>query len=399
MTATAVRDQLKAELKAYAAALGVTALGVTTAEPFEAEAGILRERRRAGLTSRFEPETPTARRDPRELLPGARSIVAVGVAYHARPSRLRGPEAGGSGSPLRGWLSRYAWGEDYHRVLHRILARLIVFLEARASRSLRAVAWVDTGPLIERAVARRAGLGWIGKHGCLIVPGAGSYVFLGEIVTDLELKPDRPVPDGCGSCNRCTEACPTRAIVFPGVVDARRCLAEVSQWRQPVPEALRRPMARRLFGCDTCQEVCPYNRHAPETVLAEFLTPPAPPRPDLAELLRLDGSGFRTRWARSAAGWRGKKVLQRNAVIALGNSGDPAALPLLLACLDDRRPQIRGHAAWALARLAGVPGVDAGQVRRALGRALEVERERWARAEILMALDRLPRPAGPGDGD
>jgi epoxyqueuosine reductase len=239
-------------------------------------------------------------------------------------------------------------------------------------------ACVDTAPVLERDLAARSGLGWIGKNTCLITPGVGSWYFLGELLLDVELPPDEPISDHCGSCRRCLDACPTAAFAGPGVLDARRCISYLTiELKGPIPRALRPGMGTLIFGCDICQSVCPHNKWQTPTPDLELRSEAVTASPDLTELLSLNEAAFRERFRRTPL-WRSKRRgLMRNVCVALGNAGDQAAAPALAAALCDPEPLVRGHAAWALGRL----GVSMG-----LREALEVEGDSWVRQELRLAL-------------
>ncbi len=292
------------------------------------------------------------RADPRKLLDGAESIVAVGFVYDGGE---RAPA-----QPGQGRVSRYAGGVDYHDVLLRQLRLLNDELEFLVGRPATARSYVDTGPVQERTAAARAGLGWIGKNGCLINGQLGSYLFLGVILTDIPLAFDSVEPDHCGSCTACIEACPTAAIVEPGVVDARRCISYTTiEQRGPIPAELREGQGAHLFGCDICQEVCPWNlrnrREIPADALglrAEIAPSESWVNPALEAILDLDEEAWR-RAARKTAIKRGKwRGLMRNALIAAGNSGDAGLTPKLAAFAAQEDPMLAEHARWAMERLA-----------------------------------------------
>jgi len=353
-------------VRAAARALGFDAVGIAPAEaPPHAE--FLHEwlaRGHAGemgwLARRAE-----VRADPRRVLPGARSVVAVALVYDdpgrgSSTSEARGASeaAAARGAGARGRVARYAGGADYHDVLGRRLRSLAREIQALAPGT-RTRSYVDTGPVLERPLAARAGLGWIGKNTLLIHPRLGSYLFLGVVLTDLALAADRPEPDHCGSCRACLDACPTGAFPEPYVLDATRCLSYTTiELRGAIPEPLRAPQTDWVFGCDVCQDVCPWNTRARRSVPAPDSAPRgelaarAPwPAPSLAALLALDESGFREA-ARGTAlrrtKWRG---LLRNALVAAGNSGDRSLVPALRRHADGPDPLLAEHARWALARL------------------------------------------------
>ncbi len=289
-----------------------------------------------------------ARLDRPTVLEGARSVICLARSYKRADDDRDGPMAQR--------VARYARGQDYHNGLRKRLRRLAAFVRALAP-GVSARPLVDDAPVLERAWASRAGLGFVGKNGLLIAPGVGSYVLLGEVVTTLELAPDDPIPGRCGACTRCLDACPTQALVRPFVLDARRCVAYLTiEHEGPLDPALREGVGERVFGCDVCQEVCPFNAGRAEAADAQPFRPHA--RLDDASLegwLGLDAAGFEAVRAGSPLGRPGLDGLQRNAAIALGNRGDPVARSALSAKASDPHaaPAVREAAAWALGRLRG----------------------------------------------
>jgi epoxyqueuosine reductase len=279
------------------------------------------------------------RADPDRVLAGARAVVACALNYFQGPSAV-GPAG----------VARYAWGDDYHAVLGprlRALGDTIV----RLAPGSTARGYVDTGPLLERDLAARAGLGWIGKNTMLLHPDLGSFFFIGTVLTTAELEPDAPLPDRCGSCTRCLEACPTGAFVLPYVLDARRCIAYLTiEHRGPIPPELRPGVGTWAFGCDVCQDVCPWNRRAPTSGEAAFAPRPVPP---LADLLALDEASYQGALRRSPLKRARRDGLARNAAVALGNRAVPDDVPALARALQHDDPDVRAHAAWALGRIGG----------------------------------------------
>ena len=310
---------------------------------------------------------------PEALLEGARSVICLAIAY-ATP----GPKRSG---PLGGRVSNYAWASDYHRRVRRILDTVAKALDARAGAPVTRVV-CDTAPLAERAFAERAGLGWIGKHTNLIVPGRGSFVFLGEIVTTLELEPGAPLKKSCGSCTRCVTVCPTGALRGDYTIDATRCISDLTQRTGAIPAAMRALIGDWVWGCDLCQEVCPPTQRAQPAGAGEFAASDSSAAfPDLVNLLALRSSQFKRRYARTAMGWRGGAVLRRNAAVALGNALDRSTVPALERALaDDPHAMVRGHAAWALGRIGSPRALAALRARR------DDERDGEALAEIELAL-------------
>ena len=267
--------------------------------------------------------------------------------------------------------------------MKRRLRRLTLDLSAALGRDLAARWHVDDGPMLDRAAAARAGLGWFGKNGNILTPQLGSWVLIGQLLTDLPLPPDAPLSKTCGQCARCIPACPTDAIVAPYVVDNRRCISyQTIENRGVIPRELRAAIGNWVFGCDICQEVCPVNRKARATGDANFGRRDLA-HPDLVELLTMTEAQFRERFAGTPvmrAKWVG---MRRNACIALGNGRDPAAVPPLADALADAEPLVRQHAAWALGRIGGSDAADA------LRRALIDERDGAVREEIGLALDEI----------
>jgi epoxyqueuosine reductase len=284
--------------------------------------------------------TRAERADPGRLLTGARSVVAVALNYAAA-----GPE-------LEDWrpVARYARGHDYHDVMRPKLKALATFIEETAGPGVRSRAAVDTSAVLERDLAARAGLGWIGKNTNVLSPELGSYFFIGIVLTTAHLEPDSPQPDRCGTCTACLDACPTQAFVAPNVLDARRCISYLTiEHRGDVAADLAGGLGDWIFGCDVCQEVCPWNRKAPPT-REPALSPGAPLGP-LGALLDLDDDGFRARFKRSAI-WRAKRRgLVRNVALTLGSRREAAAAPALRRLLNDGEPVVRRAAAWALERI------------------------------------------------
>jgi len=287
-------------------------------------------------------ERRTAERlDPRRLVPWARAVIVLAFPYRPPP-----PPSEDWRTSLRGRIAAYALGGDYHDDITTRLKTLGGRLE-QVFPAARFRGYVDTGPVLEREWGMRAGLGWIGKNTLLLHRAIGSYFFLAELFTDLELHAVPLPTDHCGSCTRCLVACPTRALEGYAM-DPRRCISYLTiEHRGSIPVALRPHLENWLFGCDLCQEVCPWNGAERDAAGAEVLTPA------LLPLLALDTPGFHARFGRTAVARAKRRGLLRNVAVALGNSGNPAAVPPLTAALADAEPLVRGHAAWALGRLAG----------------------------------------------
>jgi len=285
------------------------------------------------------------RTDPRKLLPNARTLISLLTFYGTTPT--------GAAARWQGSVSRYAWGSDYHNVLRRRLTKLARRIGEAAPGS-RTVGAVDHRPVLEKEWAERGGLGWIGKHTNLITADRGSWFFLSELVTDLDVPgEERPHPERCGKCTECLRACPTGAIVEPWVVDARRCISYLTiELKGPIPVDLRPLVGEWIFGCDVCQDVCPWNRFAVPVEEPRFRLDEGRFRGELTDFLGLSESEFRTRFAGSPVRRAGRDGFVRNVCVALGNRGDPRALPALRAAAEgDPSPLVREHAEWAIGRI------------------------------------------------
>jgi epoxyqueuosine reductase len=285
------------------------------------------------------------RSDLRVAFPWARSIVCVALQYDTpAPYSNAAPDD-------RGWIARYAWGDDYHDVMTALLDRLAARL-TEALGPFRSRRYADTGPIAEKAYAAAAGLGAYGKNTCLLHPEHGSWFFLGELVTDLDLDPDAPRVDLCGSCTACLDVCPTGAFPAPYVLDATRCISYLTiEAKGAIPEALRPGVGRHVFGCDLCQDVCPWNRKRRHAGAAAFEAREGLMAPGLDELAGLTPEAFSLRFRGSPVKRSKRRGLLRNVAVAMGNSADPAHVPALERLAADEDPLVREHAAWALGRL------------------------------------------------
>jgi epoxyqueuosine reductase len=368
-----------------ALSLGFARVGFCPVEPFERARLALADWLSKGRHGDMTYLAGEARHDPRQLLPEARSLIVVALPYGGDAASA--PEA--RHLPLTGQIARYARGADYHSVLKERLRLLADRCAQLSGRSVLARPCVDTAPLLEREAARRAGIGFTAKSTLTIAPGLGSYVLLGELLIDLELAPDQPLARGCGSCTTCLVACPTGAFVDAYTLDARRCISYLTiELKGPIPRPLRPLIGRWVFGCDVCQEVCPFNqsrraRPADGALAARDRLS----EPELASLLHLTASGYRRFVKRSALRRIGRVQLQRNAAVALGNSCAPEAVePLARSLRESNSALVREHVAWALGRLRG---------ERALTLLSEhqlVEREPNVLEEIELALHATSEP-------
>lgn len=366
-------------IRQAALALGFARIGFCPVEPFAQAGEALRGWLERGFHGEMAYLAGEARHDPSRLLPEARSLIVVALPYGGdEPARNE------RRLPLTGQIARYARGADYHSVLKEKLRQLADHCAELTGRSVLARPCVDTAPLLEREAARRAGIGFTAKSTLTIAPGLGSYVLLGELLLDLELEPDQPLPArGCGSCTSCLVACPTSAFLDAYTLDARRCISYLTiEIKGPIPRELRPLIGNWVFGCDICQEVCPFNHSRRPRPHDPALAPhPRLRAPELASLLELSAAGYRRFVKRSALRRIGRVQLQRNAAVALGNSGAPEAVePLGRSLATNSSELVRAHVAWALGRLPGV------EPRRLLETHRERERETSVLEEIDLAL-------------
>jgi epoxyqueuosine reductase len=309
---------------------------------------------------------PERRADPRLVIAGARSVVIAGLSYY-----MLNPPVDLWNDPARGRIARYAWGLDYHDFMLPRLRGLENFIARESGQSANRRSYVDTGPVLEREVAAQAGLGFIGKNSLLISPRLGSYLFLGEILVGEELDYDPPAADGgasctlttadqskrngtCGRCTRCLEICPTRAFPAPYILDSNRCISYLTiEHKGSIPAALRPQMKNWVYGCDECQEICPWVRRYSQPTRASFLKYNHDLTiPKLIDLITLDDSAFRNRFKGTPVIRTKRRGLLRNVAVALGNWGNPAALPALKQASHDSEPLIREHATWAIAQIS-----------------------------------------------
>jgi epoxyqueuosine reductase len=389
-------------IKEYAYSLGFDMARITTADAFPEAERIIKERIAQGLMEGlpwFTSERADVSCHPDALLPDAQSIIALAMFYLTElPDCAENKQ---SETP-RGRISRYAWGDDYHEIIKPKLQQFAAWLREYArdeiGDTVETRLFVDTGRMVDRAVAQRAGLGWYGKNTNILTKGWGSWVFLAEIVTNLPLTADAPIKTSCGSCEICLHACPTQALPHAYELDNTRCISFLTiELRGSIPLELRPLMGNLIFGCDICQQVCPVNQLAERRLglrpnshtslpvsfqpRAEFRPRPGiGSSPELIPLLSLTEEQFRERFRHSPIRRAKRRGLLRNVCVALGNSGDPQAIPALIRALHDKEPLIRGHAAWALGRIGGEQAIQA------LREALKTEEDAEAYKEIQCAL-------------
>lgn len=340
-------DHLKQDVISYSKEIGIDKIGFASADVFGELKERLRRQQELGYQSGFEKGSIKDRTEPATLLPEAQSIISIAIAY---PTRIKNSPKN-TKENRRGIFCRASWGIDYHYVLRDRLEKLSQFLKDNIP-SLQSKLMVDTGELSDRAVAERAGIGFSGKNTSIITEEFGSFVYLGELITNIPFVPDSPVEDSCGDCTICMDACPTGALVQGGQLNAQQCLAYLTQTKGFLPDEFRDKIGTRVYGCDTCQMVCPRNKNIDFHLHEEFEPEPEVVKPKLKPMLRMSNRTFREMFGHVAGFWRGKKPLQRNAIIALAHYKDETAVDELIAVMtEDVRPMIRGTAAWALGKI------------------------------------------------
>jgi epoxyqueuosine reductase len=371
---------LTSQLKTEALRLGFHLVGVTTPEQ-PAHLDIferwLAEGYHADMAWIATERARQRRADPRLILPQCQSIIMLAIRYPCSPQ---------NSEPSNGQIASYAWGADYHDVLPRRLKALAAFLENKVDCEISYRCYTDTGPVLERELAQRAGLGWIGKNGNLINPKIGSYFLLAEILLDLALPVDAPfTSDHCGTCTRCIAACPTNCILPNCTIDANRCLSYLTiESKEAIPLTMREKIGDWLFGCDICQGVCPWNHKITyDQVDAAFTPRSGVPITNLAAELKLSPQDFNLKFKGSPVKRTKRRGYLRNVAVVLGNLGDPSSVPALVGALTDIEPLVRAHAAWALAQIAD------GAAQAALQVAISRETDAYVRSEIQSALSSI----------
>ncbi|ADL13407.1 tRNA epoxyqueuosine(34) reductase QueG [Acetohalobium arabaticum] len=368
---------LTTKIKEQGKKIGLDEVKITAAEPFPAVKDFLFKMKEEDKLSKFVKGDLDLITDPKQVLSTARSIIVTAISYQVDINQKPNLK-----EELRGKLSRFTWGEDYHNVLGKKLDQLIDFLNQQVP-AVKTKKFVDTGPTVDRALARRAGIGWQGKNCSIIHPEYGSWIFIGGIITDLELKLDLPLENKCGDCQKCIEACPTGALEEPYLLNSSKCLGYVTLSRGYLKEEERQTMGTRLWGCDTCQEVCPYNQEAESGNHSEFQPQTIEVYPQLPDLLTLTDREYQEKFGPTAMNWRGKRPIQRNAAVIMGNLKNPKAIPYLIEGLKDSKPIVRAHSAWALGEI-GVANVVAD-----LEQALQIEQTKQVTEELRSAIQKL----------
>lgn len=364
-------NKLKEEVIAYSKTIGIDKIGFTTADPFTELKNRLIRQQELGFQSGFEEPDIEKRVTPALLLAEPRSIISIALAY---PSKMKVRVEGKRGE-RRGFFSRASWGLDYHHILRDRLKKLEEFILAKIPEA-RLKSMVDTGELSDRAVAVRAGIGWSGKNCAVMTTEFGSYIYLGEMITSIPFAPDQPMEEQCGSCTACLDACPTGALVQGGQINAQHCIAYLTQTKGSIPEEFREKIGNRVYGCDSCQTSCPVNKGKDFHFHVEMEADPEIAKPLLRPMLKMSNREFKNKFGYVAGSWRGKKPIQRNAIISLAHFKDETAIPDLIDVLENEASSVlKETAAWALGKIGGNTALAALEKAKEVAVDLEVKSE------------------------
>ncbi|WP_352417981.1 tRNA epoxyqueuosine(34) reductase QueG [Proteiniborus sp.] len=331
-------------------ALNIDIIGFAKVEKLDKMADFLNKRKEKGYDTEFEEKDILLRIDPTLLMPESRTIIAIGNSYNVEHKKSISKDI-----KWRGLLSKSSWGQDYHKVLRNrmeLLAR-----EINKVIDFKYTICVDTSPLIDREIAKKAGIGWYGKNCSIINDSYGSFIFLGYILTNLDLEEDQKVEEKCGDCKLCINSCPAGAIQEGYNINTKKCISYLTQTKNRIPYEMREKMGTKIYGCDTCQQVCPKNKEILKGYSKEFVPKITDGIIDIEELMTISNKDFKNKYGTMSGAWRGKNVLRRNAIIALANIGDKNCVSLLNGVLYDDSPMIREYAAWALIKVDKDNGV------------------------------------------
>ncbi len=369
-------QQLKQDIIQYSKEIGIDKIGFASASPFTELKDRLIRQQELGYDSGFEEPDVDKRTDPAKIFEKPKSIIAIALAY---PSKMSEHVTGKKGE-RRGIFCRASWGMDYHIVLKNKLQQLEEFIIKKVPEA-RMKSMVDTGELSDRAVAERAGIGWSAKNCSIITPEFGSYVYLGEMITNLPLEPDEPIENQCGSCTKCLDVCPTGALIKGGQINAKICIAYLTQTKGIIPEQYRKKIGNRIYGCDSCQTICPKNKGIDFHLHEEMEPVSEIAKPLLTPILKMSNRQFKEQFGHLSGAWRGKKPIQRNALLALGHFKEPSSLPDLAdVLLKDPRNDMRATAAWSVGQITDQ------EAKEILLQALQVEKDEEVIKEIKQAL-------------
>lgn len=330
--------------------INIDIIGFAKVEKLDRMYDFLKKRKEKGYNIDFEEKDIFLRTDPSLLMPESRTIIAIGISYNIEYKIIYPKEV-----RWHGLLSKSSWGEDYHRVLRNKMEMLVNEISKVAD--FKYTICVDTCPLIDREVAKKAGIGWYGKNCSIINDEFGSFIFLGYILTDLYLKENQKVEEKCGNCKLCMDACPVGAIQEGYIINTKRCISYLTQTKDNIPYELREKMGTKIYGCDTCQHVCPKNKKVLKGNSKEFVPELTNGIIDIKEIMTISNKEFKAKYGSMSGAWRGKNILKRNAIIALANIGDESSMELLKKVLNDESPMIREYAAWGLIRIDKKQGI------------------------------------------
>lgn len=348
--------------------VGIDTIGFTKAEKLDHMISFLKERKEKGHDTEFEEKDIALRTDPALLMPESRTIIAIGISYNIEYKKTSTKDI-----KWQGLLSKSSWGEDYHKVLRSKMEDLVI--EIKKVADFEYTMCVDTSPLIDRQIANRAGIGWYGKNCSIINDDYGSFIFLGYILTNLELEDNNRVEEKCGECKLCINACPAGAIQEGYNINTKRCISYLTQTKDRIPYELREKMGTKIYGCDTCQQVCPKNKEIQKGSTAEFIPKLTNGIVDIEEIMTISNKEFKEKYGSMSGAWRGKNVLKRNAIIALANIDDKNSIDLLKNALNDESPMIREYAAWALIKIDKEYGINLVLERLSKEKDLEIATE------------------------
>jgi epoxyqueuosine reductase len=368
----------KKEITDFAKAVGIDLIGFASADCLKGYKSFLEERKSLGYECPIEERMPDKRVSPEFILPEVKTIISVALSYNIE-YQVKLP------SKSFGIISKSSWGMDYHLVLKEKMKRVCEFVKSKCP-DVKTVSLVDNNPLLERAIAYHAGIGWFGKNGLIINEEYGSYLFLGEILINEYFEPDTPQESKCGDCDLCMKACPTKAIEKPYIVNANKCLSFITVKKGEIEEEFLKKLGRRIYGCDTCQEVCPFNKEAKKVKREEFTPSKLLPRPNLIEILNMSNKEFKEIFGPTASSWRGKSVIIRNAIIACVNTKDQECIEPIKKLLKSPSPLLRGYSAWAISYLE-----ERDKAIEEIKEALNKEKDGFAIKMMAEALQKLER--------
>lgn len=360
------------ELKQYiidkSKEIDIDIIGFAKAEKLDKIADFLKERKEKGYDTEFEEKDIFLRTDPTFLMSESRTIIAIGISYNVEHKTSISKDI-----KRHCLLSKSSWGEDYHKVLRNKMKTLVN--EINKIVDFKYTICVDTSPLIDREIAKKAGIGWYGKNCSIINDEFGSFIFLGYILTNLELEEDYKVEEKCGDCKLCINACPAGAIQEGYTINTKRCISYLTQTKNRIPYELRKKMGIKIYGCDTCQQVCPKNKEILMSNSKEFIPKVTDGIIDIEEIMNISNKDFNNKYGTMSGAWRGKNILRRNAIIALVNIGDRSCIGLLKDALIDESPMIREYAAWALIKIDKDEGIKLVKERLSKEKDYEISKE------------------------